>query len=228
MQPSTRSALAALDRDLTPAPAAAARRRGGASRALLIVALALGVVTADAWIDSGTADARPRPAGRHRKSNFEANKTFGLGLMLGAPTGLSGKYFVGRSNAIDFGIGTIYGYRGRHGLHVHADYLWHPLSLTSAPAFELPLYIGIGGRFYNGDRCYLYANNGKCDYYYNGYTAVGVRAPIGISFDFNNVPIDIFGEIAFVFDFLVDHDSRYDNGVYFDVNGAIGLRYYFN
>jgi hypothetical protein len=193
---------------------------------------ALSVLLLVSAVTATTAEARPRPAGRHRKSNFEANKTFGLGLMLGAPTGLTGKYFVGSDTAIDFGLGTIYGYRERRGLHVHADFLWHPMSLVSAPAFELPFYVGIGGRYFDGDRCYSYRYdpNGRyyCDYYYDDYAAIGVRVPIGISFDMNNSPLDIFVELAFVLDFLVDHDPLYDDDVYFDGNGAVGIRYYFN
>lgn len=183
----------------------------------IVAAVLLGLVA--------TADARPRPT--RRASTFTANKTFGLGIMLGAPTGLSGKYFVGRSTAIDFGIGgNGYGYgRGRSGLHLHADYLWHPVVLASPPEFELPLYVGIGGRFFSYD----WAHG---DHYHTG-AAVGVRAPIGISFDLNRTPLDIFVELALVGDLLIDRDDRVDgfdhnDGFYFDVNAAVGIRYYFN
>src|SRR5437868_10374967 len=99
------------------------------------------------------ADARPRPNGAfHGGKNFEANKTFGLGLELGEPDGINGKYFLSGSHALDFGLGYIYGnYYGADGIHVYADYLWHPLSLVSADAFELPLFIGVGGRFWSFD-----------------------------------------------------------------------------
>ncbi len=202
-----------------------ANPRGARPARLALLAAATAMVIAGVSVSS-TAEARPRPT-RHR-SNFEANKTFGLGLMLGAPTGLSGKYFVGRSTALDFGLGTIYGYRDRRGLHLHADFLWHPVSLVSAHAFELPLYFGVGARLLDGDRCYQYRGGGVCDYYYRNYTAVGVRGPLGIAFDFNNVPIDIFFEVVPVFDILVNYDSRYDNALYFDIDAALGLRYYFN
>ena len=178
-------------------------------------------------IDTPSAGARPRPAGKSRKSNFQANKTFGLGIMFGAPSGLTGKYYLSSDTALDFGLGAIYGFRDREVFHLHADFLWHPLSLTSARPFELPLYIGIGGRLVNGRRCYNY-NRNRCDYYFNDYAAVGVRAPIGIAFDFNNIPLDIFLEVAVVLDFLLERDERYDGAIYLDLNGAFGLRYYFN
>lgn len=170
-------------------------------------ALALGAV-------SETADARPRPS-RSRAKKFEANKQFGIGIMLGAPTGFSGKYFYASDKAFDFGIGAIGYYRGREGLHVHADHLWHPLTLASVPEFELPLYLGVGFRFFDFD----YDDNN------NHGSAFGIRGPVGIAFDFNNVPLDIFFELALVMDFI-NYDN--DNDVDVDVNGAIGIRYYFN
>ena len=102
-----------------------------------LAAVALAAVALAVTVD--TADARPRPV--RRQSNFKANKIFGLGLMIGAPTGLSGKYFLTESTALDFGVGGIGYYRGRDGLHLHADHLWHPLSLVSDEAFDQPLTV---------------------------------------------------------------------------------------
>lgn len=152
------------------------------------------------------ADARPRP----RAEKFTANKEFGLGLMIGAPTGLSGKYYLSADNAIDFGLGVVRHFRNRDGLHIHADYLWHPAVLLTAEPFVMPLYFGVGARFFD------FSDNNDDD------LSVGVRVPLGIALDFNNVPIDIFFELAFVFDFIVDRGDTYA-----DLNGAIGLRYYF-
>jgi hypothetical protein len=159
-----------------------------------------------------TAEARPRPS---HASRFQANKTFGLGVMLGAPTGLSGKYFLSGSTALDFGVGTIdHYYANRSGLHLHADYLIHPVSLASTAPFELPLYLGLGVRLWDFN-----------DTRYNDRAwAFGLRAPLGVAFDFNNVPLDLFFEVALVVDFY----TYYRNDIGTDVNGAIGLRYYFN
>ncbi len=155
---------------------------------------------------ASAAEARPRP---RQASNFQSNKTFGLGLMLGAPSGLSGKYFVASDAAFDFGVGAL-SFRGRDGLHLHFDYLWHPVNLAEAEPFWLPLYFGVGARVFD------YTRRERDDF------AVGVRAPIGIAMDFNNVPLDIFFELAFVLDFIVD-----ESGADADFNGAIGIRYWF-
>jgi hypothetical protein len=181
------------------------------SRSALALVAALGTIVAVL----PEADARPRPVGRAKR--FSANKTFGLGIMLGAPSGLSGKYFLGPDTAIDFGVGIIryrpYD-RGRDGnVHIHADFLLHPVSLASVEPFELPLYFGLGARVWDFDDD---ENND------DGF-AIGVRAPVGIAFDFNNVPLDVFVELALVLDFFVSYRDQL--GI--DFNGAVGVRYYF-
>jgi hypothetical protein len=183
------------------------------SPARLIAPLLVAATVAAAVVAApADAEARPRPAGR--KSNFEANKTFGLGLILGQPTGLSGKYFLTADTAFDFAVGGCC-YAGRDGLSLHFTYLWHPVSLVSAEAFELPLYFGLGGHFFD------FADDRGDD-----GAGVGLRAPIGVAFDFNNVPLDVFVELALFMDVLYD---RYDDDdLYIALNGAIGVRYYFN
>jgi hypothetical protein len=170
----------------------------------------------------GAADARPRPHGFGGK-RFTANKSFGLGLELGEPTGLTGKYFLSEDHALDFGLGYIYHHygRGNDGLHVYADYLWHPLVLTSAEAFELPLYIGVGGRFWDWGDYGCDRNGNNCQYY--GTTALGVRVPLGLDFDFNNVPLDIFIQLVPTLDFY----RHYRDTVYFAIDLSVGVRFWF-
>mgnify|MGYP000476349575 CR=1 FL=1 len=164
------------------------------------------------------ADARPRPGGQLGGRRFEANKTFGMGLELGAPTGLTGKYFFAADHAIDFGIGDVYNYFDRSGLHIYADYLAHPVSLVSAEPFELPLYIGVGGRFWSFDNR---VGNGTT----NSATAFGVRVPIGVAFDFNNVPLDVFLQVVPVLDFYSGYAAH---SIYLDIDVSVGIRYWFN
>lgn len=178
-------------------------------RSLLISALIC--ATFAIAIGSPTAvEARPRPTRNHSK--FEANKTFGLGLMFGVPSGLSGKYFISPNKAIDFGIGGIRYYRGRDGIHLHLDHLWHPAVLGKNADFEVPFYLGVGARFFS----FTDNNDDKGG-------AIGLRVPVGLAMDFNNVPLDVFFELAFVMDLVVNYDDRY----YTDLTGAIGIRYYF-
>src|SRR6185312_5516809 len=88
---------------------------------------------------SGRADAYRR---RHfgGQSNYSSNGTFGLGLELIEPTGLTGKLFLTPSTALDFGLGDLYHnyYVPGDGVHLYVDYLWHPFLITEVPAFKLP------------------------------------------------------------------------------------------
>ena len=164
------------------------------------------------------ADARPRPHGFGGK-RFDANKQFGLGLELGEPTGITGKLFVAPDQALDFGLGDIYHhYYGGDGLHLYADYLWHPTVLTETEAFELPFYVGVGGRVWFFDYA---CPGGTC----SGAEAFGIRVPVGISFDFNNVPLDIFIQAVPTLDFFRDYRTH---DVYLDIDFSVGIRYWFS
>jgi len=132
---------------------------------------------------------------------------FGLGLILGSPTGISGKLYFNKANAIDFAVGEAFA--NERGFHVHVDYLWHPVMLTQDEAFYLPLYLGIGGRILDRD------THAGSDLH------VGVRAPLGVLFDFKRVPLDVFLEVALVVDLIKDDSDIVD------LNAGVGVRYYF-
>jgi len=186
-------------------------------RTTSLIAAALAAVT----FISLPAEARPHPHG-FGTSDFEANKTFGVGLELGDIAGITGKWFVTGNQALDFGIGDLYdGYyidRVGGGIHLYADYLWHPVVLAKPAAFELPFYVGIGGRFWNFD---YYCAGGVCA----SATVFGFRVPLGIDFDFNNVPLDVFIQFVSTLDFFHNYTPH---SVYLDVDFSLGIRYWFS
>jgi len=167
---------------------------------------------------AGTASAE-RARGR-----FVANKHFGVGLELGEPIGFNGKVFIAPDRAIDFGVGDLGVYHpyyvGGAGLHVYVDHLWHPI-VVHADAFELPLYIGVGLRFWSFD--YSCDSQGVC---LSGQL-FGVRVPIGISFDFNNAPLDIFIQAVPTFDYYRDYTYQGGRTFYLDVDYSAGIRFWF-
>jgi hypothetical protein len=180
------------------------------SRRTLAVAVAVALACS-----SSTAFAE-----RHRSfggGGFASNGVFGLGLELGEPSGLNGKYFYAPDKAIDFGIGWIYGNHGYYdGFHIYADHLWHPVTLVRAEAFQMPFFIGVGGR--------LWSFCDACDNRSNA-TAIGVRVPFGISFDFNNVPLDVFVQLAVVADLFVNYPGHsFGPGI----DGSLGIRFWFD
>jgi hypothetical protein len=165
---------------------------------------------------SAVAEARPRPPnlGGHA---FEANKTFGLGLEAWAPVGINGKWFFGPTQALDFGIGDDFALANRAGFHVYGDVLFHPMSLASTPVFELPFYFGVGGRLWS------FNDSGRLGP--NDATAFGVRVPIGVSFDFNNIPLDAFAQVVPTVDFFTGNAGH---SIWVDFDFSVGARYWFN
>jgi hypothetical protein len=139
---------------------------------------------------------------------------FGLGLILGSPTGVSMKYYLGESGqAIDAAIGGAF---SKSGLHVHVDYLWHPFMLVQEAAFNLPLHAGVGVRLLDHDR----GKDGDDDLH------AGLRLPVGLTFDFKEVPLDVFLEVALILDFHGEHGID-DDQLGLDINAGVGVRYYF-
>ena len=137
---------------------------------------------------------------------------FGVGVMVGEPTGLSLKKWIRDDRALDAGIA--WSFSGSDSLHLHADYLVHRFDLLSGPAAKgrMPLYFGLGARVkLHGD------DNGKGRD--DGDARVGVRAPLGITYLFDDAPFDLFVEVVPVLDLVPDTDV--------DLNAAIGARFYF-
>ncbi len=137
---------------------------------------------------------------------------FGLGLILGEPTGLSAKLWTSKINAFDFGLGLSVGgdrihYEGHYDrqnrVHFHMDYLWHSFDAINATE-RFPLYYGIGGRFNSG----------------GGYDAsIGIRGVFGIAWFPHSTPIDVFVELVPVFQLTPLTGLGLDAG--------LGIRYFF-
>jgi len=139
--------------------------------------------------------------------------SFGLGLIVGDPSGVSGKLYFTDDTAIDFalGVGVVEG-----GLTAHSDFLWHPMVLINEDKFVMPVYVGPGLRLL--DR----SNDASDDDF-----LIGIRGAGGILFDFREIPLDVFVEFALVLDLVVS-DGGDDNGaVELNISPALGARYYF-
>lgn len=137
---------------------------------------------------------------------------FGLGFVLGEPTGLTGKLFLHPNHALD----VILAYDiSDEAFAVAMDYhfLFDPWPFRLS-AGEMPVYVGIGGKLaVFGDE-----SRGRRDDH-DDEVAFGIRVPIGLAFLFNRVPIEIFVEIAPGIRVFPATDA--------DVDGGIGVRFYF-
>ncbi|MBX2843410.1 MAG: hypothetical protein KTR26_16685 [Flammeovirgaceae bacterium] len=135
------------------------------------------------------------------KSNAFAQKPgFGLGVMVGEPTGLSFKKWTGGTSAI--GGGVAWSFYGEGSLHIHVDYLKHFMNTVSVTKGQLPLYIGLGGKINFASEIQL-----------------GVRVPFGANYIFDDAPFDVFVEIVPILNLAPATD--------FDLGAALGGRFYF-
>lgn len=125
---------------------------------------------------------------------------FGVGFMVGEPTGVSVKAWNNARSA--FGIGAAWSLSGRHeALHMHLDYLQHTW-FEDVDEGSLGFYYGIGGRVIFTDDA-----------------LIGLRIPIGLNYVFGSIPFDIFVEAVPILDLTPDTELA--------GNGAFGIRYYF-
>lgn len=138
-----------------------------------------------------------------------ADNNFGLGIMVGEPTGISFKSWQTSSTAIDGGIGWGFGKDGF--FNVHADYLIHRSQALNNRTNSLPVYFGIGVKL-------NYRDDEFDDY--DAKTILGVRIPLGFAAFVKDTPVDIFAEIVPVMILLPETD--------FDLDVSLGIRYYFN
>jgi hypothetical protein len=139
---------------------------------------------------------------------YSANGPFGLGLILGEPTGISAKYWIDseRRTAIDAGLA--WSLSGNNNLHLHGDYLFHNYRLLhdamQIKKGKLPVYFGVGGR---------------AELRENRDDKVGIRVPFGAAYLVDGAPLEIFAELVPVVDLAPDTDM--------DLEGGIGIRFYF-
>jgi hypothetical protein len=145
-------------------------------------------------------------------SNAQERK-FGLGIILGEPTGFSAKLWTSPSNAFDFGLGWSVGgdrignyngyYNGGSRVHFHMDYLWHSFDAIHSTE-RFPLYYGVGGRINSGA----------------GYDAsLAIRGVIGIAWLPRRTPIDVFFELV--------PSLQLTSSTGFAIDAGLGARYFF-
>jgi hypothetical protein len=123
----------------------------------------------------------------------------GVGVALGQPMGLTSKFWLSSTLAVD----GFMGYHWNHNFDAHLDYLWHSYSSFNVSSGRLPFYAGLGGRILLGNSSQL-----------------AMRIPFGASYLFPNDPIETFVEVAPVIRVL--------KGIGTDIDGLVGVRVYIN
>ncbi len=134
---------------------------------------------------------------------------FGLGFVLGDPSGITAKYFLNRDHAVAAGIGDAAG----SGFYLNVDYLMHFHEII--PVREMALYLGGGGAFhhYHRDR------NGRIWDDEEEENRIEARMPFGLNYVFKPIPIEVFFELVPALEIIPDVDFR--------LRAGLGARYYF-
>lgn len=132
---------------------------------------------------------------------FARGGGWGLGIILGEPTGISFKTWTGRTTAID--AAAAWSFKDQGKLHVHFDFLTHNFRILRVDRGQLPIYYGIGGRVK-----------------FEEDIRAGVRIPVGIAYIFEGQPLDLFFEFVPLLDLAPETQ--------FNFNASVGVRYFFN
>ena len=69
---------------------------------------------------------------------------FGVGIIVGEPTGIDFKKHLTRANAIE--AAAAWSLSGDNHFHIQADYLRHNYDIINVSKGELPIFFGLGGR----------------------------------------------------------------------------------
>ncbi|MDW7759508.1 MAG: hypothetical protein SCM96_02595 [Acidobacteriota bacterium] len=133
-------------------------------------------------------------------SAFADRGDFGVGIILGEPTGITIKQWTGRTTAID--AAAAWSLERDGAFHVHADYLIHSFRVFSPRRGSLPVYYGIGGRILSQKK-----------------NRAGIRFPVGLAYLFDKTPLELFFEIGPVLDLIPSTDIS--------IGAGLGVRYYF-
>ncbi len=130
----------------------------------------------------------------------ESNHNIGLGIILGEPTGISFKIW--NRQTVAFDAGAAWSIVDEKHFQVHGDLLFHNFSLFRVETGRMALYYGVGARVW-------FASD----------TTVSLRVPVGLSYEFEKTPVEIFLEIVPMLDLIPSTEVG--------MGGAVGFRYYF-
>ena len=132
---------------------------------------------------------------------------FAAGVILGEPTGLSVKYWLNETLAIDGALGVSFNHDNDNdgSFYLHSDVLWHNFDLLKVSQGRLPVYFGVGGLLRFRDN--------------NEDNQFGIRVPVGLSYLFDDAPVEIFAEVGPALDLTP--------AVQGEITGGVGVRFRF-
>ena len=145
------------------------------------------------------------PAGPVFTTQERQGGAFGLGVAVGAPTGIHGRFWLGQFSAVQFSFG---GDNGKNrSISSSLDYIVRLYDFKQADGeYTIPVYVGGGARF-------------GSVFYGDQNLTFGPRAVAGFAVFVKDAPLDLFFEVAPAV-YVVE-----DLG--WSIDGQIGAHYYF-
>ncbi len=134
---------------------------------------------------------------------YGQTSSFGLGIILGEPTGISAKLMrAGNSKSIN--LAAAWSVAGHDRLYLKGDYVFYNEKFLNIDVQNgrMPVYYGVGALAILEEK-----------------SVVGARIPLGIDYFMSTAPLDFFLEIVPVVEILPSTD--------FTVAGGIGFHYFF-
>jgi hypothetical protein len=177
----------------------------------LLFSFALGAADSG-WIEPAQAALKTA-----RYGSPETSRPFGLGVIVGEPFGVTGKYWIDRRSAID----SNFAFSFSNYFLLYADYLYHfPGAFGRSSTFvsQLNPYIGAGLEYFiqtqdtgRQDRTYFRSDQGSA--------GLGVRIPLGIEWRPGSPPLGVFVELT--------PGVGVIPATFAFVQGGVGIRFYF-
>jgi len=132
----------------------------------------------------------------------QVDKPFGLGIIVGEPTGINAKFYLNRINAIQASMA--WSVEGNNDIQIQGEYLFHRYDWITVERGELPVYFGVGG---------VISFREAAD------DIIGIQFPVGLDYIFDGAPFDVFGQIVPILELAPSTD--------FQLDAAIGARFFF-
>lgn len=139
-------------------------------------------------------------AKQQTEAKTKQNGPFGIGIIIGEPSGITLKYWLDKTSAIDLALA--WSFEKEASFRIHGDYLWHFRDVLNVPHGDLMPYIG-GGLLVN----------------ISDKAKVGIRVPLGLEYFLNSIPLEIFLELVPVLNIVP--------ATTMGANVGIGIRFYF-
>lgn len=127
---------------------------------------------------------------------------FGIGIVIGDPTGFSFKYGLKTKNSIDAALA----WSTNYSFHLQSTYLWNLGKAFEIENQDFDWYTGVGLRLRDRDK-----DNPRDDD--DDETEFGPRAPVGVRWLAPKIPLEAFVEASIAMNIIPNTDVDFDAGI---------------